>query len=116
MPRPATHVCFLPLIGGISMNSPQFPTDSLNIPQAILDHYHAHYNNTTYRTFSEALAASLPGGAEHPDHVAVMNLLIDSAFERSNAEVYRGASVRLGAALMTCANPELFALAEQHLR
>lgn len=98
------------------MNSPQFPTDSLNIPQAILDHYHAHYNNTTYRTFSEALAASLPGGAAHPDHIAIMNLLIDAAFERSHAEVYRGASVRLGTALMPYANPELFALAEQHLR
>jgi hypothetical protein len=98
------------------MNSPQFPTDLLNIPQAILDHYHAHYNNTTYRAFSEALAISLPGGAAHPDHVAVMNLLIDAAFERSHAEVYRGASVRLGAALMAYANPELFALAEQHLR
>src|SRR5258708_1828875 len=98
------------------MNSPQFPTDSLNIPQAILDHYHAHYNNTTYRTFSDALAANLPGSEAHPDHVAVMNLLIDAAFERGHAEVYRGASVRLGAALMTYANPELFALAEQHLR
>ncbi len=47
------------------MNSPQFPTDSLNIPQDILDHYHAHYNNTTYRAFSDALAASLPGGEAH---------------------------------------------------
>jgi len=98
------------------MNSPQFPADTLNVPQAILDHYHAHYNNTTYRAFSEALAASLPGGTSHPDHVAIMNRLIDTAFERSNAEVYRGSSMRLGAVLMTYANPELFALAEQHLR
>ncbi|MEP7288615.1 MAG: hypothetical protein ABI947_22915 [Chloroflexota bacterium] len=98
------------------MNSPQFPTNYLNIPQAILDHYHAHYNNTTYRAFSDALAASLPRGTSHPDHVAVMNLLIDAAFERSGAEVYSGASVQLGTALMTYANPELFTLAEQHLR
>ncbi len=98
------------------MNTPRFPTDSLNIPQTVLDHYHAHYNNMTYRAFSDALVASLPGGAAHPDHVAIMNLLIDAAFERSGAEIYCGAAVQLGAALMTYANPELFALAEQHLR
>src|SRR5205085_5476554 len=61
-------------------------------------------------------AASLPGGVAHPDHITIMNLLIDAAFERSHAEVYRGAAMQLGAALMTYANPELFALAEQHLR
>lgn len=98
------------------MSSSQFPTDSLNIPQAVLDHYNAHYSNTTYRTFSEALATSLPGGTAHPDHVAVMNLLIDTAFERSGAERYRGAAMQLGAALIPYTNPELFALAEQHLR
>jgi hypothetical protein len=45
-----------------------------------------------------------------------MNLLIDAAFECSGAERYRGAAVQLGATLIPYANPELFALAEQHLR
>jgi hypothetical protein len=98
------------------MNTPRFPTESLNIPQFVLDHYNAHYTNTSYRAFSEALAACLPGGTAHPDHVAIMNMLIDAAFERSGAELYSGAAMQLGAALMIYANPELFALAEQHLR
>jgi hypothetical protein len=97
------------------MTMPHFPTESLNIPQPILDHYNTHYNNTTYRAFADALAASLPGGAAHPDHVAVMNLLIDAAFERSGAALYQGAAMQLGAALIPYANPELFTLAEQHL-
>ncbi len=97
------------------MNPPRVSTESLNIPQAVLEHYHSHYNNVTYRAFADALAASLPGGTAHPDHVAVMNLLIDTAFERSGAALYEGAAMQLGAALMPYANPELFALAEQHL-
>jgi hypothetical protein len=98
------------------MTIPHFPAESLTIPQPVLDHYNTHYNNTTYRAFSDALAANLPGGAAHPDHIAVMNLLIDAAFERSGAALYQSAAMQLGAALMTYDNPELFALAEQHLR
>jgi hypothetical protein len=98
------------------MTSPQLPTETLNIPQSILNHYNAHYNNTTYRAFGEALAASLPGGQSHPDHVAIMNMLIDAAFERSGAVFYDGAALQLGAALVRYANAELFALAERHLR
>ncbi|SRR5581483_8406490 len=98
------------------MSSPQFPLQALNVPQNVLDHYNGHYNNDSYRAFREALAAGLPGGEAHPDHTALMNMLIDSAFERSGAELYRGASVRLGAALVKYQNLELFALAEQHLR
>ena len=98
------------------MTSPQLPTETLNIPQPILDHYNAHYSNTTYRAFSDALAAHLPGGQSHLDHVAVMNMLINAAFERSGAVFYDGAALQLGAALVPYANAELFALAEQHLR
>ncbi len=98
------------------MNSPQFPSDAMNIPQSILDHYHAHYSNDTYHAFSNALADHLPGGTAHPDHVAVMNMLTDAAFERAGTEVYRGAAVQLGAALVQLNSLELCVLAEQHLR
>ncbi len=98
------------------MNSPQFPSEAMNIPQSVLDHYHSHYSNDAYRAFSDALADHLPGGTAHPDHVAVMNMLTDAAFERAGAEVYRGAAVQLGMALVQLNALELCVLAEQHLR
>jgi hypothetical protein len=94
----------------------QFSTDSLNVPQPILDHYNAHHDNMTYRAFTDALAACLNKGTADPIYSQIANLLIDAAFERSGAEIYRGAAVQLGALLMDYQNPELFALAEQHLR
>ncbi len=87
-----------------------------HIPQAILDHYTAHYRNATYRAFGDALADGLPHGQADPAYGDVMNLLIDAAFERSGAELYRGSCEQLGMALVSFQRPELFALAEQHLR
>jgi len=97
------------------MQSSHFSLDSRSISQPVLNHYTAHLNNSTYRVFSDALAARLENGHTHPDHVMVMNLLIDAALERSGATFYHGAAMRLGATLAAYADSELFALAEAHL-
>ena len=85
------------------------------ITQTVLEHYNKHYDNDLYRAFRDALAANLPGGTAHPDHVVLMNWLTDAAFDRSGAEGYQAAFAQLGAALMRFGDSELFILAEQHL-
>ncbi len=47
-----------------------------HIPQAILDYFHAHYRNTTYRTFGDALAEEFPHGQDEPTYSDLMNLLL----------------------------------------
>src|SRR5579859_8079422 len=54
-------------------------TDSLNIPQRILDAYTAAYNNVSYRRFGDALAAYLSW--ESAAYIHIANLLIDAAYE-----------------------------------
>jgi hypothetical protein len=87
-----------------------------HLPQSILDHYNAAFNNTTYCAFSQALAMCLEQGADDPKHIEIMNLLIDTAFERTGAEMYRGSGIKLGTALVMYHDPDLLTLAERHLR
>jgi hypothetical protein len=85
-----------------------------SIPQAVHDRYNAHFDNTTYRAFGDALAAHLDG-AYNGDYGAIASLLIDSSLERCGARRYEGACVQLGIALVKYQAPELFVLAERHL-
>jgi hypothetical protein len=96
------------------MTSPK-NTTTPQISQTVLTYYNAHYNNELYRAFRETLANHLPGGLNHPDHVHIMNLLTDVAFDRSGANGYQDSFAELGAALITFKDSSLFALAEQHL-
>lgn len=70
------------------------PLDSA-LYQATVDHYHAHYNNQTYKAFGDALKPQT-SGMEYGD---VMNLLIDASMEVSaqavGATAYAGATARL---------------------
>jgi hypothetical protein len=99
-------------------------SQTMAIPQPVLDLYNAHYNNQTYRAFSAALAAAL--GVDEPvtrvetydeRHNRIMNLLIDTSLELSGAEFYAGASKRLGNALgaLDEHTPALVKLAVEHL-
>lgn len=90
--------------------------ESLNIPKTILDGYNKRYNNATYRAFSVALEQALPDSMSDERHNALMNLLIDASFERLGASLYDGACLKLGAALAQLNAPDLYVLAEQHLR
>lgn len=101
-------------------------TDTLpTIPQAMLDHYQACYNNQTYTTFRTALAKAL-GLDEavtrfetHDErHQGIMNLLIDTALELLGSEVYAGAGQQLGSALggLEGHTPALVRLAVEHLK
>jgi hypothetical protein len=63
-------------------------TQTTTIPQAVCDHYHACYNNQTYRAFSTALATALGLDervvrleAHDENHNRIMNLLIDASFD-----------------------------------
>jgi len=96
----------------------------MTIPQRTLDHYNVHYNNQTYRAFSEALVSAL-GLDERVTqletyderHNQVMNLLIDASMELVGAEFYAGAGQRLGNALgaLDEHTPMLVKLASDHL-
>jgi hypothetical protein len=97
------------------MTTSDSPCDTLSVPQPVLDHYRAQYDNTTYRAFSQALAKTLPDGEDNMQHVALMNLLIDASLERAGATTYAGACLELGAALAPYGESALFSLAEQHL-
>ncbi len=97
-------------------SSSESPFNFQSVPQSVLDHYHARFDNTTYRAFSQALADVLPGGEADHRHVALMNGLIDASLERAGATIYNGACLQLGAALAPYRKPTLFLLAEQHLR
>jgi len=98
--------------------------DATTIPRAVWDHYHACYNNQTYRAFSEALASAL-GLDERVTqletyderHNQIMNLLIDASMELVGASPYAGAGQRLGNALGALDNhtPMLVKLASAHL-
>lgn len=90
--------------------------ESLSMPQSILNTYNERYNNATYRPFSVALEQALPDGLSDERHNALMNLLIDASFERLGASLYDGACLKLGAALAQLNAPDLYVLAEQHLR
>jgi hypothetical protein len=94
--------------------SKNVPDQALSIPQAVYDHYNAHFDNVTYRAFVDALTARLDGTYNY-DYPAVAGLLIDSSLERSGAALYDGACAQLGAALVKYQAPELFVLAERHL-
>jgi len=100
-------------------------TDTLpTIPQAMLDHYQACYNNQTYTAFRTALAKALgldeavtrfETHDERPQ--GSMNLLIDTALELLGSEVYAGAGQQLGSALggLEGHTPALVRLAVAHL-
>lgn len=99
-------------------------TQTTTIPQAVWDHYHACYDNQTYRAFSEALAAALGLDervtqleAYDGRHNRIMNLLIDASFELVGSEYHAGAGQRLGEALGELADhtPRLVRLAVGHL-
>ncbi len=85
-----------------------------SVPQAVYNRYNAHFDNTTYRAFGDALAARLDG-AYNGAYGTIASLLIDSSLERCGARLYEGACVRLGVALVKYQAPELFVLAERHL-
>jgi len=81
-------------------------SQTTTIPQAVSAHYHACYNNDTYRAFSLVLATALGldervTRAEVNDerHNQIMNQLIDASMELAGAEFYAGAGKRLGNAL-----------------
>lgn len=97
---------------------------TMTIPQHTLDHYHARYNNQTYRAFSEALAAALgldervtQWEAYDERHNRIMNLLIDASLELLGSAYHAGAGRRLGEALgaLDHHTPWLVRLAVEHL-
>ncbi len=99
-------------------------TQTTTIPQAVWDHYHACYNNDTYRAFSLALATALGLDervvrleAHDENHNRIMNLLIDASMELVGAAPYVGAGQRLGNALgaLDDHTPALVKLASAHL-
>jgi hypothetical protein len=72
-------------------------TTDLNIPQPVLDDYNRHFNNRTYRAFSDRLhrfAAADPTFGEVFIDTA-LNLLIDASLERAGAAFYHGAEQSL---------------------
>ncbi len=98
---------------------------SAGIPQHVLNHYHAHYHNQTFRAFSAALAQALGldervARLEQYDenHHRITSLLIDASLEVSGAAFYDGASRRLGQALgaLDEHTPALVKLATDHLQ
>ncbi len=99
-------------------------SQTMTIPQLVLDLYNAHYNNQTYRAFSTALAAALGLDervtqleAYDERHNRIMNLLIDTSLELAGAEFHAGAGKRLGNALggLDDHTPALVKLAVEHL-
>jgi hypothetical protein len=99
-------------------------SQTTTIPQAVYAHYHACYNNDTYRAFSLGLAHALGLDervvrAEMHDehHNRIMNQLTDAAMELVGAEFYAGAGKRLGNALGAFDEhtPNLVNLAAAHL-
>ena len=91
-------------------------TTDLNIPQPVLDDYNRHFNNRTYRAFSDRLhrfAAADPTYGEVFIDTA-LNLLIDSSLERAGAVFYQGAEQSLLAHLRP-ASSDLMSLALAHL-
>jgi hypothetical protein len=99
-------------------------SQTMIIPQPVLDVYNTHYNNQTYRAFSEALAAALGLDervtqleAYDERHNRIMNLLIDASLELVGSEYHAGAGQRLGEALgaLDAHTPRLVRLAVEHL-
>lgn len=99
-------------------------SQTMTIPQHTLDHYNVHYNNQTYRAFSEALVSALGLDervvrleAHDDNHNRIMNLLIDASFEMLGSEYHAGAGQRLGEALGALDDhaPTLVRLAAAHL-
>src|SRR5450432_2765386 len=88
-----------------------------SIPRSVLDHYNQRYQNATYRAFSEALDSI---GLAQPMSVSatfkdtVLNLLTDSARERSGALFYAGQEQR-SLALIQPLGQDIVALATAHL-
>lgn len=99
-------------------------SQTMTIPQHMLDTYSAHYNDRTYRAFSRALAAALgldewvtQLGLYDERHNRIMNLLIDASFELVGSECHAGAGQQLGEALgvLDDHTPRLVRLAVEHL-
>jgi hypothetical protein len=99
-------------------------SQTMIIPQPVLDVYNTHYNNQTYRAFSVALAAALGLDervtqleAYDERHNRIMNLLIDASLELVGSEYHAGAGQRLGEALgeLNDHAPRLVRLAVEHL-
>ena len=86
------------------------------IPQSVLDHYNASYNNPTYRVFRDRLQAVASANPAYGEAFIAMalNLLVDSALERSGAEFYQGAEQSLKQLLQPLGG-DLVAVAEDHL-
>ncbi|SRR5260221_8000330 len=93
------------------------PQTTPSIPRSVLDHYNQRYQNATYRAFSEALDSI---GLAQPMSVTAtfkhtaLNLLTDSALERSGAGFYAGQERRL-LALIEPLGQHIAALVTAHL-